>query len=62
VATVPPQTGSNDGDVPPHEPLSDRELILSVRIGGAHRARILEKMNPRNNAELVQYVLTNKVL
>ncbi|MFA6954887.1 MAG: response regulator transcription factor [Thermoanaerobaculia bacterium] len=38
------------------------ELNLSVRTVGAHRARILEKMNLRNNAELVQYVLTNKVL
>lgn len=38
------------------------ELNLSVRTVGAHRARILEKMNLRNNAELVQYVLTNKVI
>jgi DNA-binding NarL/FixJ family response regulator len=71
----------DDGDVPQHERLSDRErqvlvliasgkpprviaseLNLSVRTVGAHRARILEKMNLRNNAELVQYVLTNKVL
>ncbi|MGK2858329.1 MAG: response regulator [Thermoanaerobaculia bacterium] len=33
------------------------ELGLSVRTVGAHRAKILEKTNLRNNAEIVQYVL-----
>lgn len=37
------------------------ELNLSVRTVGAHRARILEKMNLRNNAEIVQYILKNNV-
>lgn len=35
------------------------ELSLAVKTVGAHRARILEKMGLRNNAEIVQYVMTH---
>jgi two-component system invasion response regulator UvrY len=37
------------------------ELNLAVKTVGAHRANILEKMGLRNNAEIVQYVMTNKL-
>lgn len=37
-------------------------LNLSVKTVGAHRARILQKMGLRNNAEIVQYVLTHKLM
>ena len=36
-----------------------QELNLAVKTVGAHRAHILEKMGLRNNAEIVQYVMTH---
>ena len=38
------------------------ELNVSVKTIGAHRARILEKMNLKNNAELVQYAMEHHLL
>ena len=37
-------------------------LALSVKTVSTYRARILEKMHLKNNAELMQYVLTNGLL
>ena len=37
-------------------------LSLSVKTVSTYRARILEKMRMKNNAELMQYVLTNRLL
>lgn len=37
-------------------------LSLSVKTVSTYRARILEKMRLKNNAELMQYVLTNQLL
>jgi two-component system invasion response regulator UvrY len=37
-------------------------LSLSVKTVSTYRARILEKMRLKNNAELMQYVLTNHLL
>jgi two-component system invasion response regulator UvrY len=37
-------------------------LSLSVKTVSTYRARILEKMQLKNNAELMQYVLTNHLL
>jgi len=37
-------------------------LSLSVKTVSTYRARILEKMHMHNNAELMQYVLTNHLL
>jgi two-component system invasion response regulator UvrY len=37
------------------------EIALSVKTVSAHRARILDKMNLRNNAELMRYVIENKI-
>jgi two-component system invasion response regulator UvrY len=37
------------------------ELNLAVKTVGAHRANILEKMGLRNNAEIVQYVMSHKL-
>jgi two-component system invasion response regulator UvrY len=37
------------------------ELALSVKTVSTYRARILEKMNLKNNAELMRYVIENKV-
>jgi two-component system invasion response regulator UvrY len=37
-------------------------LSLSVKTVSTYRARILEKMHMHNNAELMQYVLTNRLL
>jgi two-component system invasion response regulator UvrY len=37
-------------------------LALSVKTVSTYRSRILEKMGLRNNAELMQYVLTNRLL
>lgn len=37
------------------------ELNLAVKTVGVHRAHILEKMGLRNNAEIVQYVMTHKL-
>lgn len=38
------------------------ELSVSVKTVGAHRAHILEKLGLRNNAEIVHYVLSNKLM
>jgi two-component system invasion response regulator UvrY len=38
------------------------QLSLSVKTVSTYRARILEKMKLKNNAELMQYVLTNRLL
>ena len=48
-------SGQTVGDI------ADR-LSLSVKTVSTYRARILEKMRLRNNAELMQYVLTNRLL
>ena len=37
-------------------------LALSVKTVSTYRARILQKMRMKNNAELMQYVLTNQLL
>jgi two-component system invasion response regulator UvrY len=37
-------------------------LALSVKTVSTYRTRILEKMRMKNNAELMQYVLTNRLL
>jgi DNA-binding NarL/FixJ family response regulator len=37
-------------------------LALSVKTVSTYRARILEKMRLKNNSELMQYVLTNRLL
>ena len=38
------------------------ELSLSVKTVSTYRSRILEKMNMKNNAELMRYVLENRLL
>lgn len=38
------------------------ELFLSVKTISTYRARILEKMGLKNNAELIYYVINNKLL
>jgi len=38
------------------------ELSVSVKTVGAHRAHILQKMGLRNNAGIVQYVLSQKMM
>jgi two-component system, NarL family, invasion response regulator UvrY len=38
-----------------------QELALSVKTVSTYRARILEKMNVKNNAELMRYVVENKI-
>lgn len=38
------------------------QLALSVKTVSTYRSRILEKMRMKNNAELMQYVLTNRLL
>jgi two-component system invasion response regulator UvrY len=48
-------SGQTVGDI------ADR-LSLSVKTVSTYRARILEKMRLKNNAELMQYVLTNRLL
>jgi DNA-binding NarL/FixJ family response regulator len=45
---------------PPREIAS--ELNVSVKTVGVHRAHILEKTGLRNNAEIVHYALTHKLL
>jgi two-component system invasion response regulator UvrY len=45
---------------PPRQIAAD--LSVSVKTVGAHRAHVLQKMGLRNNAEIVQYVLTNKLM
>ena len=41
--------------------IADR-LSLSVKTVSTYRARVLDKMRMKNNAELMQYVLTNRLL
>jgi two-component system invasion response regulator UvrY len=41
--------------------IADR-MSLSVKTVSTYRARILEKMRMKNNAELMQYVLTNRLI
>ena len=38
------------------------ELALSVKTVSTYRARILEKMNMRTNAELTHYALKNRLV
>ncbi|MBM4255427.1 MAG: response regulator transcription factor [Deltaproteobacteria bacterium] len=38
-----------------------RQLTLSVKTISTYRARLLEKMSLRNNAELMRYALTNRL-
>jgi len=45
---------------PPRQIAAD--LNVSVKTIGAHRAHILQKMGLRNNAEIVHYVVTNKLM
>jgi two-component system invasion response regulator UvrY len=45
---------------PPRQIAAD--LSVSVKTVGAHRAHVLQKMGLRSNAEIVQYVLTNKLM
>jgi len=39
-----------------------KELFLSVRTVSTYRARVLEKMNMKTNAELIRYALLNKLV
>lgn len=39
-----------------------KELFLSVRTVSTYRARVLEKMNMKSNAELIRYALQNKLV
>jgi two-component system invasion response regulator UvrY len=39
-----------------------KELFLSVRTVSTYRARVLEKMNMKTNAELIRYALQNKLV
>lgn len=39
-----------------------KELCVSVKTVSTHRARILEKMNMSNNAELIRYAIQNKLV
>ncbi len=45
---------------PPREIAAD--LNVSVKTIGTHRARLLEKMGLKNNAEIVQYAIENQLL
>jgi DNA-binding NarL/FixJ family response regulator len=38
-----------------------QEIALSVKTVSTYRVRILEKMNLRNNAELMRYVVANNI-
>jgi DNA-binding NarL/FixJ family response regulator len=38
------------------------ELALSVKTISTYRARILEKMDMKNNAELIHYAVQNKLV
>jgi DNA-binding NarL/FixJ family response regulator len=38
------------------------ELALSVKTISTYRARILEKMGMKNNAELIHYAVQNKLV
>jgi two-component system, NarL family, invasion response regulator UvrY len=48
------------GGKPPREIAA--ELNVSVKTVGSHRARLLEKMGLKNNAELVQYAIEHDLL
>jgi DNA-binding NarL/FixJ family response regulator len=39
-----------------------KELFLSARTVSTYRARVLEKMNMKSNAELIRYALQNKLV
>jgi DNA-binding NarL/FixJ family response regulator len=39
-----------------------KELFLSVRTVSTYRARLLEKMNMKTNAEIIRYALQNKLV
>lgn len=39
-----------------------QEVSLSVKTVSTHRSRILEKMNLRNNAELIRYAIQNQLV
>jgi len=39
-----------------------QELFLSIRTISTYRARVLEKMNMKTNAELIRYALQNKLV
>jgi two-component system, NarL family, invasion response regulator UvrY len=39
-----------------------KELFLSVRTVSTYRARLLEKMNMKTNAELIRYAFDNKLI
>jgi DNA-binding NarL/FixJ family response regulator len=39
-----------------------KKLFLSVRTVSTYRARVLEKMNMKSNAELIRYALQNKLV
>ena len=38
------------------------ELAISVKTVSSYRARILEKMNLKNNAELIRYAIQNRLM
>jgi len=38
------------------------ELALSVKTVSTYRSRILEKMDMKNNAELIHYAVQNKLV
>jgi DNA-binding NarL/FixJ family response regulator len=38
------------------------ELALSVKTVGTYRARILQKMDMKSNAELIRYTIHNKLV
>lgn len=48
------------GGKPPREIAA--ELSVSVKTIGTHRARLLQKMGLKNNAEIVQYAIENHLL
>lgn len=37
------------------------EMTLSVRTISTHRARVLEKLNIRNNANMIRYVIDKQL-
>jgi DNA-binding NarL/FixJ family response regulator len=37
------------------------EMMLSIKTVSTYRSRILEKMHIKNNAEIIQYALKNKI-
>ena len=38
-----------------------KELFLSVKTISTYRSRILEKMDMKSNAEIIRYVIENKL-